>query len=123
MWNDSPSELYGVFGSDPRNLYVVGSSGALLIGDGTTWQLLDSGLPQQNLHAVWAASAEDVFLAGSDSTIVHKNGAAWVPVQLSNREDLVGIFGLDRTNVWAVGQWGSIHRWDGAVWQKLRVAF
>jgi len=65
--------VYGLAGTSPRDLVVVGASGAISRFDGTSWKAEASGV-RANLAAVWIGG--DVVVAvGDDGTIVRRRGA------------------------------------------------
>jgi hypothetical protein len=78
---------------------------------------LEAPLPQANdLHAVWGATAGDVWAVGAAGATLHWNGSAWVLRPSGTSAALRGIWGSSSDNVWAVGDGGTILRWNGAGW-------
>jgi hypothetical protein len=63
----------GIWGASPSDLFAVGSYGAALHGDGTTWSSMASGT-RNELIAAWGSSATDVFAVGESGTILHYAG-------------------------------------------------
>jgi len=62
---------------------------------------------------VWASAPDDVFVAGSQ--LVHYDGANWVE-QLDQPENMWGIWGSSGSDVFAVGDNGSVYHYDGSAW-------
>jgi hypothetical protein len=47
----------------------------------------------------------------------HWDGAAWLPVSTpSSTANLVGVWGVDATHVWAIAEDGAMVAWDGSQW-------
>ena len=67
------TDLSGVSGVTPSDVFVVGTRGTVLHFDGTRWQEQKSGT-SRNLSAVWAVSPTDVFAVGFDGLILHFDG-------------------------------------------------
>jgi hypothetical protein len=57
------SQLMGLCGSSPRDVFALPSSGPTVHFDGGTWQLLAA--PAEPLRACWAADAQHVYAVGS----------------------------------------------------------
>jgi len=72
--------LYGIWGSGPNDIYVVGEDGTILhsTGDGT-WATQTSGV-SVDLIAVWGSGSGDVYVVGGNETnpdqgvILHSTG-------------------------------------------------
>jgi photosystem II stability/assembly factor-like uncharacterized protein len=68
----SPGQLDAVWGSDAKDVYVVGELGAILHFDTTgKWTAQASGTTNR-LRAIWGPSAADVYAVGSGGTIVRR---------------------------------------------------
>jgi hypothetical protein len=72
------------------------------------------------LHAVWAASANDVFAVGDDGTIIHRNSAGtWSVMTSGTTNDLRGVWGSSASDVWAGGISGTILHYNGTAWSSV----
>lgn len=60
----------GVWGTGPSNVYVVGSEGALLRWNGSSWVDLASGT-HDDLLGIFGSSPRDVWVTGFYNTILH----------------------------------------------------
>jgi hypothetical protein len=72
---------------------------------------------------VWAATVDDVWLATINGGLVHRvPGLRDVPVSAAESRGLnpAALRGSARNDVWAVGQAGTILRFDGAQWTPVR---
>jgi hypothetical protein len=123
--------FYGVWGSGPDDVWVVGETGddgetsghggLILHYDGEGWSaetLIDP------LRGVWGSAANDVW-AVSGRSIYHYDGTAWTiggPSAI-----LFGVWGLSSTNVYApywdhTGNYPSEHgvmHYDGVEWRPM----
>jgi hypothetical protein len=75
-------------------------------------------MPMGNLHAVWAASESDVFVAGDG--IWHWDGATWTAV--SAVTGIYALWGTSGTDVWAGSGSGTLLHYDGATWTMVAPA-
>ncbi|HXW58128.1 MAG TPA: hypothetical protein VEJ23_01490 [Solirubrobacteraceae bacterium] len=137
------SDLEGVSGTGPSNVWAVGKSSASATGgliehfNGTGWtaEPPTTGEPSESsLLAVSADSTSDAWAVGTSGVpktasplIEHFNGKSWSVVSSAegagNR--LVAVVALSPTNVWAIGQskgahqpysTGVIEHWNGTAW-------
>ena len=77
---DGGTFLFGVWGTAPDNVYVVGNQGLLLRFDGTAWRRIPLDTVD-NLHAVEGTSPSNVVVVGAGGSIFHFDGATWSPVR------------------------------------------
>lgn len=99
--------LRGIWGSDPKNIWVVGDAQQILKWDGTTWVKFPYPLPGQvqmrNLKHVWGTDESNVWVVGDNSNLLRWNGKRW-NFELSTPRDNIGaVWGTDPCNAWAVG--------------------
>ncbi|MEZ4394981.1 MAG: hypothetical protein R3A48_28220 [Polyangiales bacterium] len=107
-WSDAldigAGSYFGIWGSAPNNLYIVGNS-VMRRYDGTTWRtVLTNSIA--DLRTVWGSSASDVWAAGEGGTVVHYDGNAWGPVSSGITTRITRLWGFGANNVWAVGERG-----------------
>lgn len=118
------SDLHGVFATDHHHAWAVGADGMLLAFDGTKWTRVPAPVESTAiLRSVWAASATDVWVVGSENDpksereigiLLHFDGTKWS--RLSNPfPPLYVVHGKDK-EVWIAG--GSsesprVMRYDG----------
>lgn len=107
--------LIAIWGSDAQNVWAVGSSGAILKWNGTTWVLQASGTTQ-NLRGVWGLSASSVWAVGEKGTILRWDGSTWIIQNSGTLQDLRGIWGVNENNIWISGSNGTILKWNGISW-------
>ena len=86
-------------------------AGDICYRSGLCW---DRPRPQgEQLNAVWAAKADDVWAVGDRGTALHFDGAGWRRVPTGTGATLVGVWGASPSNVWMLGEQGQLLRWDG----------
>lgn len=121
VWGRSATDVFaatyeGLSHGSPRTLVI-------LRFDGERWvhfaNPVGFGNPDSELFwRMWVDSSGEMFLAGSDGSVLRFNGAAWS--KMDARAGLVflfGIWGASRTQVYAVGQRGIIRHFDGSSWE------
>lgn len=143
-----PDQLYGVWGSGPLDVIVVGSTGGIWKGNGSDWGLtVVGGLQGATLRAVWGSGKNDVFAVGDYAegsgpdieyacVIEHFDGDIWWGMtrygtdrSLANlprfQGHLRGIWGSGPADVFAVGTSSSLYdpalvlHYDGLEWQQM----
>lgn len=118
---------YDVSGSGPSDVWVVGNipnSGAVAHYDGKTWTDLDlwdpvSSRPRVSfLHSIWCFSASDVWLV--DESFLHYDGKALTKVAIPTAGVTPSdIWGSGPSDVFAVGDSGTIMHYNGAQWSIM----
>jgi hypothetical protein len=119
------SDLTGVWGASPTDVYAVGRAGTILHYNGTNWSAMDSGTGM-DLYAVWGSSAADadspvVYAAGERGTILVYAGSSWQQEASPTRRDLYGLWGSSSGDVYAVGRRGIMLHNDGSGWRAMDV--
>ena len=71
------------------------------------------------LHAVDAATADDVFAVGDGGTILYRHANAWTQQASNVTANLRGVGGTSASDVWAVGVEGTLVHYDGAAWTAV----
>lgn len=107
--------LYGVWGSGPTDVWVVGDVGTTLHWNGYGWTASRRETPQA-LLAVWGSSASDVWGVGTHGTIRHWTGSVWSAIPSPTDQSLRSVWGSGPGDVWAVGDQGVILHWNGISW-------
>jgi len=130
-WSQSPSflgGLRGLWGTGPNDVYAVGDS--INHWDGTGWHMAvpsSSGPSHASLRGpffgVWGSGPDDVFVVGGSGVIVHWDGNDWTDLASGEPWDIVGVSGVGRSDVFAVGGPlsgnGFLIHWDGAAWSTI----
>lgn len=129
-----PHEWHDIAGTGPRDIWIVGNSGAIARWDGTALRSFASGTTAE-LNAMWFGTGADGWIVGSpdeaadgssaEAIALHWNGATLTRTSTSTREPLIGVWGSGPGDVWAVGQnFGRneahsrrpVLHWDGNAW-------
>ncbi len=63
-------DLFGVWGSGPNDIYVVGDQGTILHFDGQKWSSQVSGT-QVRLNSVWGSGPNDIYVVGDQGTVLY----------------------------------------------------
>jgi hypothetical protein len=128
QWTETLSEpnleLRKIWGSSATDVWAIGNllvpsneceecqargEGAIRHFDGSSWSTVPSPVASP-LGAIWGSSPTDIYLltasAGS-GTIWHFDGSSWTPTN-TGASGLLDIWGNSATDVFAVGQNGTI---------------
>jgi hypothetical protein len=109
--------LHGLAGND---VWGVTTDGEVLHYDGAAWSLI-ADLETRWCYALWEAAPDRVFVGG-DARIEQWDGSAWSVGYVSPDSALITDFwGRSPTEVFAVGQQGTLARFDGSSWEALPV--
>lgn len=139
--NKPGTVFYGVWGSSPDDLWIVG--GPVLIAqdgvepegdvlmhfDGQEWTQVDlshveRAFPEKEraLFKVWGANDKDVFVVGEEGLTLHYDGTDWVRHDNpAGDHTLFTVVGRDASDVYAIGGLGNfvLMHWDGSVWKDV----
>lgn len=113
--------LYGVWGSSGTDVFAVGANGLIQHFNGTAWQRIDTGLPGTVLSGVWRNTGSRAYASGSEVSILSSPSASpWeIMLQQPNYADFRGIWGSSDANIFAVGEFGTIFHYNGAIWSPM----
>lgn len=79
------------------------------------WQPVTSG-STENLRAIWAANATNLWAVGDNGTILKGDGSSWTAQTSGSTQHLRAVWGTSATSVWAVGDGGVILFFNGTEW-------
>ena len=142
VWGSSGTDVFAV-GDDSYwdNIDIHYYKGIILHYNGSTWSTIASGTAFP-LYGVWGSAADDVFAVGGYwetgfyctcglcrwqcrvyysvrlRGIKHFNGTSWSEITSSN-DELYGGWGSSGSDVFAVGNGGTIAHYDGSVWSAM----
>ncbi|APR80349.1 Tryptophan synthase alpha chain [Minicystis rosea] len=105
--------LEGLTGTSDTDLWVRHLGGPPIHFDGTSWEVVNSGLSSPQY--VWPAAPGDVWQFAPSP--YHFNGNSWTAVPWPSGGAVVDVHGNSPTDVWAVTAYDVMH-WDGAAWTK-----
>ncbi len=124
MATGSPQNLVSVWASGPSDIFAVGGQGTVMHFNGTSWTKLETGTTA-TLNAVWGSSSTNVVFAGADANgglILRYNGTGFTSTNPTPRA-LRGIHGRSPNEVYAVGDAGTIVRFNGTSWSDETSGF
>jgi hypothetical protein len=108
--NVNPADpLNAVHGRAGVDVWAVGYDGTIASYGftGNTWLLSTSGTSAV-LRGVWDAGAGDVYACGDGGTIVHYNGAGWLPMSSNVTVPLNAVHGTSETHIIVAGGSGTV---------------
>jgi hypothetical protein len=109
------NDLRGISGRSGDDIFAVGEAGTIMHYNGATWTPMLSGTTE-DLYAVTTMTSSDVFAAG-DGGVIHYDGVGWR--QTLGETSLRGIWGTTPSSVFAVGDEGTVVRYDGETWTEV----
>lgn len=119
LWSD----LRGVWGAGPNEVYIAGdydssgfgdgdNSGAVWKYDGSRWTFMwQNVIP--DLLSIWGFSGSDFYVSGRKGGIAHSDGKNFTVMSSNTTNDLQRIWGSG-TTVFAVGNNGTILRYGAS---------
>lgn len=113
------STLYGVSGGS-GNAYAVGSNGIVLRFDGSAWADIGAQAAAEytTFQDVWV-SGSTAIAVGYGGRIYKITGASVEPMTSGTAVTLRGVWGASLTDVFAVGDEGTILHCDGTDWTAM----
>ncbi len=121
--SDPGAEFSDVYIIDGSTGVAVGENGDVVLQTGGTWANLGSGT-SNDLNAVWAYSASEIYAFGNEGTIQVYNGSSW-----SNQKSSAGAKSSDKfkdawgnsSYVYGLTEAGYLFRYDrsGGSWSKI----
>ncbi len=112
--------LLTLWGSSPSDVWAGGNGGTLLHWNGTSWAPESSGTTGTISH-LFGTSATHRFAIANGSIRRYANGA-WGASLTSGFKRLAALAGSGPGEVWAAGQAGQLHRFDGTSWTRRDTA-
>src|SRR5262245_21016216 len=109
--NGPSGEIAGIWGSSASDVFAATLSGDIARYDGTAWTILKTNAG--SLQGIHGSSATDVWAVNSEGEIWHYNGTTWTSDIPPRRVPLIGVYALNASNVFVVGDGGSAFRYDG----------
>jgi photosystem II stability/assembly factor-like uncharacterized protein len=115
----NPDSLRSVWSSGPNDVWAVGDSGTILHRKGDLWTV-NPGVPRHSLNAVSGTGPNDVWAVGQGTDLkgvaLHWDGQKWSAVPSADQRLTAvwasGVWDTPSYDAWAVGQDGTILRWQ-----------
>jgi hypothetical protein len=111
------TDLVGVWGQAPSDVWAVGVAGTILHYDGTRWARVASPTTRTLLE-VWGLAPDDVYAVGA-GVALHYDGLSWQAMSGTENAELWAVWGTDRAHLFAAGQNGVLFRLEGSHWTGL----
>lgn len=130
----SPNNLRSVWLASPADGWAVGDAAFPVLSqifrwDGANWDLYQTSPVASQLNAIHGTDTTNVFAvgnspgAGSPPAIVRwTGGPAWTnisPAGVALGLNLYGVFVVNPSLAFAVGDTGTMLRWDGTLWASI----
>jgi hypothetical protein len=110
--DDIFNRLVAVWGSDSRDVWALAENNASYHWDGESWSPVD--FPRvQWCSGLWGSAKDNVF-ATCGTDVVHWDGRNWSIVPTLSAQRLAATWGI-ASNLWVVGQGGTILRYDATM--------
>jgi len=109
--------FYAIYGFDRSNVWVVGANKSIYQWNGSAWvpNTVSNPVPTPNFLSVWGSSVGNLWAVGNAA--YRWNGIQWGPGVLPSVM-LRGIWGLNASSAWRVGDSGGIEKWNGSSWSS-----
>jgi hypothetical protein len=105
------AQLASVFMISTNDGWAVGG-GSILHWNGVTWNSVEGPGNMRPLRSVSFFDTNDGWAVGEAGTNIHWNGSQWSNVASPTENNLMSVFMINASDVWAVGNGAVIH-WDG----------
>jgi hypothetical protein len=110
--------LYGVWG-DEDGLWAVGTGGTIVrLADGELHALDVAATGGSWLRAVWGAG-DSMWIVGHGGLALVNAAGGFLAVDTPVRANLLDVWGHADDLFWAVGEGGTVLRWDGMAWLQV----
>jgi hypothetical protein len=120
---------YSIYMDSPTDGWAVGSGGNIYhYTGGPGWNPVSTGATTNTLRGVTMVSSSEGWAVGDHATVLHGANlnscysSCWSALDSNMIPTLKGLIGIHATgssNVWAVGETGSVIMFDGSVWGSI----
>lgn len=115
--------LYGIYGTSSDDVHVVGAAGVSLHWNGARWSPRSTN-SNHVLVGLWAADSARDFVVGaradfSSGVAMRYANGTWVELGTGTSNILSAIWGAVEFDLYAVGELGTIVRYNGTGWQPM----
>jgi hypothetical protein len=101
----------------PTSVWAVGNGGTVVYYNGNKWTSMTTNTTN-NLHAVYAFSANEAWAVGDYITLHYLNGT-FTSINPNLNAPLRAVFGITPMNVYAAGDNDAIIQWNGTKWSNV----
>jgi len=117
--------LLDVWGFDQNDIYACGEGGVILHYDGTKWAPMKAIAPEGVIFRdVWGPNPKEVYVVAEMDGwgyVLVWDGTNWKVALSATTATLRHVHGASGNNVFAVGQGGTIIRYDGNGWGLMPI--
>jgi hypothetical protein len=108
----------GIWPIGTSALWIAGSYNQIYLYDGGSLVPIPNtgASPKEDLYGVGGSSTTDLWAVGAKGTILHGDGARWVPSKSPVSTTLSSVSAVSVSDAWAVGYAGTVIHWDGTAW-------
>ena len=113
--------LYGIYGTSATDVHVVGSEGAALHFDGDDWTARSTGT-NHTLVGLWAGPGDRAVSVGARNFVngvALRYDGAWQELPSGTSPILSAVWGAIEWDLYAVGDAGTVRRFDGTGWTTM----
>jgi hypothetical protein len=115
VFSPTLKNIFGVWGSSASDVWAVGAQGVVLHYNGNTWTVV-SDSTWEDMEALAGTAGNNVWVCDTHATnpsIFHYNGAGWTAEPHPAAAPLRDAHAITATEVWAVGDSGTVLRRSG----------
>ncbi|HRI50502.1 MAG TPA: hypothetical protein PLW65_10005 [Pseudomonadota bacterium] len=118
--NDSPSslaasQLFGVWGTSPSDIWAISYPNSIVHWDGQSWHT-SKAASGPALYTIAGLGANNIWVVGDNGTVYRWDGASWTQQAVPSTTNFYGIWVENASQVWVAGNQGLIYRGDGVNW-------
>lgn len=110
--------LRAVDAAGPNDVWAVGSQGKILHYDGMRWSFYQLEVTDLDLYGLEITSGSSGWAVGADGLVLSYHNGQWYNSLHLTGSDLYGV-AFDDGRGFAVGDNGSLFRYDGATWEDV----
>jgi hypothetical protein len=122
----APPSGHAIFGFDERNVWSGSVRGIVrrrIEGGDRNWQEVNSR-SLQSIHSIWGSNPDDVWMVGSQSTLLHWDGRAITTVEVDPSLaglSFLGVTGTGPHDLWIVGENALVVHYNGERFARVPV--
>jgi hypothetical protein len=116
----SAISVHHLHGQSASLVFGTDGAGKMFAFDGLSWSTVANlgGIT----YTVWVVGPNDVWtggMSGGSAIAMHFDGAKWTNTMSGGMKAVADIWAASSNDVWAVGFFGEISRYDGKVWSSV----
>lgn len=121
--SSTSSALWSVYGTSSSNVWASGADGRVLRFDGSAWTATNTPTAG-TIASVFALDSNNVWAVGADVSgmsglAYSRTGNNWTNINVGSGKVLTSIWGPTEYDIYAVGDNGTIQRFNGSTWSSM----